>query len=367
LPTERELQAEFGVSRSTIRRSLAALIEGGWAQNVPSKGVAAGTGIRKAKSNNIALIHGSTYVLKVLCVRMGEMLRERGFNLVLLGSSIDSLMEDAFEYALQNDFAGALAWPYRGFPDAQVITQVTRQMPVVTLDHRIHSVSTDLVTFNYFEASYQAVDHLVRHGRRRIGVTGLLDMLETTHARFSGYMSALFANGLQPMPADYIFTATSGRYNVDTHLLEQRLRERDRPDALFVLQDDFMPATVEAVFRTGLRIPEDIALVTIGDDIDLTVDGVGVTAIAPDWDAMADEAIRMLFKRIEDPALPQSTRYAPHRLVVRGLCGAPSSEWTAKPEEPAGFHGELQYPRSRYRFSSRWSVQSESENRVDPA
>ncbi|PMX74197.1 winged helix-turn-helix domain-containing protein, partial [Pseudomonas sp. GW456-12-1-14-LB2] len=41
LPTERELQDRYDVSRSTIRRAIAHLVDMGWAHTVPSKGVVA--------------------------------------------------------------------------------------------------------------------------------------------------------------------------------------------------------------------------------------------------------------------------------------------------------------------------------------
>jgi DNA-binding LacI/PurR family transcriptional regulator len=356
LPTERELQEEFGVSRSTVRRALARLVSEGWAENVPSRGVMASSGFVKVTSANIALIDGSTYVLRVLTHRLSGMLREAGYHLVHLDASGSVAVEDALEYALENKFAGAIVWPFRGFADAAAMTRLTTNMPVVFLDHILEGARADFVTFDNLAAAEEATNHLVRQGCQRIGITGQLDMLEVTHKRFSGYMKALFANNLAPHSRDFVFSCTSAMKTPDSYHMDRRFRDSDRPDGMLVIQDEFVPSTIEAALRAGLRVPQDIKIVTIGDDIELNVNGRGLTSEALDWDAMAEAAIKLLLDRIENPTRELKVFKAPHQLIVRGSCGAPEGEWTVNPDQLSGFHGNFPYPRSQYQYSSTWSV-----------
>jgi DNA-binding LacI/PurR family transcriptional regulator len=352
LPTEREIQEEFGVSRSTVRRALGLLVEDGWIQNIPNRGVVAGSGVRRAKTNNIALIDDQTYVLRVLHLRISEWLRSNGYHLIHLGGRVHHLVEDAFRYAEEQDFAGALVWPFRGFPDIEAIREAARRLPSVVMDHRINGVSTDLVTFDYFDAAYQAASQLAKNGRKRIAVSGMLDMLEINHQRFSGYMKALFDHDLQPHSTDFQFVTTSGMREHDASMLADRLRDTNRPDAIFIMQDEMVPTVVETILSCGLSIPDDVAIATVGDDMDLTVDGMGLTAVALDWDELAMLAVQLLLERIEDPERAPVSRYAPHRLIVRGSCGASKSAWTDTLLQPTGFHGEVPIPRSRFRFQT---------------
>lgn len=353
LPTEKELQEEFKCSRSTIRRALSALIDEGWALNIPNKGVVVSSGkTNGARNNNIAFIVDDTYVLRVLHVRMGQMLQEKGYHLVHLGSAGNKrTIEEQLEYACEQGFSAALVESFRGYPDPDLLGQLCRRLPVVALDHRIHGVNTDLVSFDYFEAGYESTSQLCRQGRKRIAVTGMMDMLQTTHDRFSGYMKALFEFGLSPHSRDFVFSVTSAS-TPNTSPLVNRLLQEDRPDAIFVLQDSEVPYIVEAVLNAGLRIPEDIAISTIGDDIDLMVGDKALTTVATDWDTFAVEAVNLLLQRIEDPARVPLKRFAPHQLVVRGLCGAPQDQWSGHAGEFAGFHGEVPIARSKYRYHS---------------
>ena len=356
LPTERELQEEFGAGRSTIRKALAELVDLGWAQTVPNKGVVAGRGLRPVANGRIALVENGTFVQKVLASRFETLFQEGGRQLVPVGGRPDYPLEYALQRVLDEEFAGAIVWCFDGFPDPDLVARVARNIPVVALDHRLGCADTDLVTFDHEGAAYAATEALVRGGARRIGVTGMLDTLDITHARFRGYMHALFAHGLQPDPSDFTFCATSGTETSD--LLETRLRGSVRPDGLVVLQDLFVPKVVECALRAGLSLPRDLRLSTIGDDVEVSVDGVGMTAVAFDWEALAVEAFRLLDGRFEDLHRSPQVRTVPHRLVVRGLCGAPSSEWTSEPQKATGFQGDLPLPRSSYEFTSGWRVQT---------
>ncbi len=354
LPTERALQAEFGASRSTVRRALARLAEGGSARNVPSRGVVVlGEGVAPGpRSRNVALIDGSSFVLRVLYVRMAEMLRERGYHLVHLGGSNEAPMEEPLCYAAEQGFAGALLWPFRGFPETPVVRDVVARLPVVMLNHPVRDIDADLVTFDYLQAGADATRLLVESGARRIGVTGMLDMFPSTHDRFSGYMKAMFEAGFSPQADDFLFTYTSGMPQGVTRSLARRLADDDAPDALLVLEDEFMSSTVETALMVGKGIPSDLRLATIGDEIDIAVDGVGMSTVALDWDAMARLAVEQLVLRIERGSAPPVKLIAPHGRIVRGLCGAPIQRHTSDPARLSGFHGREPFPRSRSRYST---------------
>jgi DNA-binding LacI/PurR family transcriptional regulator len=352
LPTERELQIQFAASRSTVRRALACLVEEGFAQSIPNRGVIAAKGPGKKKATgNVALIEYGSYVLRLMGARLASRVRQEGMYLVNLGGSVDYPPNYALQTALDNDFAGVIIWPYRSFIDNEFVRTASRQLPVVALDHRIEGVNTDLVTVDHESAAALATEQLIRNGCRNIAITGELDGLEITHQRFRGYMRAMFAHSLQPEPKNFVFMMTSGCSAPDPSLLHHRLNESDRPDGLLVLQDIYVPVAVETMHRSDLSIPKDIKVATIGDDIELTVDNVGLTAVAFDWDAMAEQALQLLLDRIADPTQPTRVRLVPHHLIVRGLCGAPKEDWT-DPLRDGPWSSERVLPRSRYQYSS---------------
>jgi len=352
LPTERELQSEFAASRSTIRRALGTLVDNGWATNVPSKGLIASGGRRRNRTTNIAMIDGQTWVVQALFRRFSSMFREEGYHLVHIGGGSQETVEDSLQYAVDNDFAGSLVWSHRGFPDANRIRNLSHEIPIVVLDHRIKNVSTDLVTFDYNQAAYDATAQMLRNGRKRIGVTGMLDMLDTNHDRFSGYMRALFDFGHTPSAKDILFIHTSGMDVSETDNLRRRLMDSDRPDALLVMQDEFTPRIVPVIQELGLSVPDDVALTAIGDDIDVQFGAPQLTGVAMDWQTMAKRGMELLLERITEPLLPFRHIVVPHQLVVRGSCGTPRSEWNAAPAFSEDFLLGTGLPKQTYQFLS---------------
>ncbi|RYG24022.1 GntR family transcriptional regulator, partial [bacterium] len=283
-PMERELQKEFGASRSTIRKALAELVRHGWAQNVPNKGVVAGRGLLPVANGRIALVENGTFVQRTLGARFATMLEGEGRSLAHVGGTQRYPMNYALQRLLDEEYQGAFVWCFDAFPNADLVSRVQRAVPVVALDHRMGNAETDLVGFDHEAAAYEATEQLIRQGARRIGVTGLLDSLEITHARFRGYQHAMFDHDLAPDPSDYVFCDLE---RASTNLLATRLRSFSPPEALLVLQDIFVPTVVECVLRAGLTMPGDLRIATIGDEYDVAVDGIGLTAVAFDWETLA--------------------------------------------------------------------------------
>jgi DNA-binding LacI/PurR family transcriptional regulator len=312
MPTERELQEEFGVSRTTVRRALFALIEAGYGENVPNRGVIARK-VERTGSKAIAFIDGSTVVLRSMFRSMATAFLRKGYHLVHIDSEVLGL-ETSIKFAVDKGCEGAFVWPFEGFPDVAYLNKVGRDLPIVALDHRLRGFRTDLITFDYFEMARVATMELASQGKRRIAITGMYDMLETTHERFAGYMRGCFESGLQPHAIDYVFSVTSGQGDSDYRHLYSRLISEDRPDALLILQDDFAVEALQTIQAAGLSIPDDVAVATIGDDLILSVDGKRITAVHCDWNDFSQHAIEVMLQRIKDPSGPKMTRLARHQL-----------------------------------------------------
>ncbi len=353
LPTERELQEDYETSRTTVRRALIHLIEQGWGAAVPNRGVVAKNPLvavesKQVSPKRIGYIDGNTYVCHNLFIRLSNEFRSRGHLLVHVGRA-DLSLDEAFEFALSQNLDGLLVWPHDGFPDAELGLAVTAAMPVIALDHSMRGVPTDVVTFNYFEAARDATCSLLRQGRRNIAVTGMLDMLDTTTERFCGYMRAHKDFGLQVDSRNFAFCFTSNQRSPRVDQLSRRLCEVDRPDGVFVLQDQFLSVAVQATLQLGLRVPDDVAFTTVGDDHEVVVGEYMNTGVRLDWDHMCREAVRVLEERWQLPSKPIETVYAATSFVDRGLGSAPRSEWV-EPTRTAKLYEQIErkYPKPRF-------------------
>jgi len=326
LPTEKQLQDRFAVSRSSIRRALDELVAVGWAIKDPNRGVKACQGPPGPRLSIIAFIDHADCVHKSLFFFLSQYLNEQGLHLVHLDSTSCGTMA-ALEKAADSGFAAAVFWNKDVFLDATRIKVVQSKMPVVAVDHCPNGVKVDVVRGDHFGGAQQAVSHLIALGRKQVALTGFLTLLEDFELRLLGYSTAHLTAELPLMAHNILFSSTVNEAFDEPRLLIQRLRELDRPDAIFVLHDLSVPAIATAVFDLGLRIPEDVAVVGFGNDLPFTLGNVGLTTVAMDWKGIAHALMMRLCYRLDHPKTSVEEIVLPSHLVIRGSCGAPEDKW----------------------------------------
>ena len=165
-----------------------------------------------------------------------------------------------------------------------------------------------------------AVRHLLRLGRTRIAtITGPQNMIAGAD-RLVGYTQALHDYALRFDPdlvADGGFNEASG------YLAMQQLITR-RPDALFAASDAMAIGALRALRETGLRVPEDVAIVGFDDMPFAARTEPALTTIRQPTYRIGGLAVETLIDLIEHPDSPPHHTVLTTELIVRASCGAAS-------------------------------------------
>ena len=180
---------------------------------------------------------------------------------------------------------------------------------------RISFVSIDNVA-----AACEAVTHLIRLGRQRIGtITGNLAITDGID-RLEGYRRAMRDAGL-PVDEDLIavgqFTHRSG-YEGMRQLLAQNV------DAVFAASDITARGALEALREAQRCVPDDVALVSF-DDLPTAVQVLPpLTTVHHPIEEKGALAASILLDQIERGPDENAARHAllPTALVIRESCGA---------------------------------------------
>lgn len=332
LPAEREMQRTYGVSRTTIRRAITDLVAAEWAESSPNRGVIARMGPQISKSHRVAYVDHRDSVHKSLFFKLHTRLAESHFELVHYDSQEVGTL-NALQRAADEGCCAAYVWPKVAFLAADALDAIRPMMAVIAVDHSLSPAPADVVMSDHLEGARIAVSHLIRQGRRRIAISGNMTTLEDAQSRFQGFMLAQYEHGILPEAINFVFSSPQVEPNEDPRLLRYRLTEEDRPDAVFVLHDMSVPAIVETVLASGLRIPDDVAIVGFGNDLPFSVDGVGLTTIGMNWDLVADALVERMKHRMSFPTAPFLRSLIPTKLIIRGSCGEPRPEWSSEPYE----------------------------------
>jgi DNA-binding LacI/PurR family transcriptional regulator len=220
---------------------------------------------------------------------------------------------------------GLIIFPISDVTSDQSIAELQAAgMPVVLVDRYLSDLDTDYVVPDNAGGGYRATEHLIILGHTRIGfIYGNMDTLLTTSVRdrCAGYRRALETYGLRGDHPAIVQLPWAGAPDAATRY-EAFLAQPDRPTAIFAVNDEIALFLMQMAQRSGLRVPEDLAIVGF-DDLNFAehVNPPLTTVSQPRMD-VGLRAGNLLINRIEGQGGPKKHIELPTSLVVRASCGA---------------------------------------------
>jgi LacI family transcriptional regulator len=151
--------------------------------------------------------------------------------------------------------------------DIQPFLRLERHgIPYVLIDREIPGLSTNFVGINDEAAGRMATEHLIDQGCKVVAhIRGREN--STGARRFAGYRNALKAKGIPFVESLVVCSPTvdvnSQRQGAEAMRL--LLKHKPVPDGVFVYNDPLAIGAVAEILASGLRIPEDIAVVGCGN------------------------------------------------------------------------------------------------------
>ena len=170
------------------------------------------------------------------------------------------------------------------------------------------------VTANGDEAAQMATQHLIDTGSRRIAFIGGPNHLDMVRRRKHGYLEALRDNRL-PIDRDLV-ACGSIDYQVALAAAKRLLNNENRPDAILAFNDIITFAAFTAINDSGLRIPEDVALIGFTDDVHAAYVTPRMSAIEDQSHLMGVTACQLLLKAINGDTKVYK-KIVPQQLVIR--------------------------------------------------
>lgn len=171
--------------------------------------------------------------------------------------------------------------------------------------------------------SREAVEHLLRLGRRRIGLITTHDHDKTTNEannRLQGYQEALQNAGLPVDPALIVSTDWNPSSGLEaTHRLIEQAPDLD---AIFVSSGDAMALVVmETLRQLGRSMPDDVAIVGFDGSSVGETGALPLTTVSQEIRATgAKLLVESLMQLIDGNKAP--TQVIDGKLIVRRSCGA---------------------------------------------
>jgi len=197
---------------------------------------------------------------------VSSVLRTRGYGLVIASSEEDPELEkqeigQMLARRLDVLLVASTQWTVETFRQIE-----EQNRPYVLVDRRFGGLAANFVGTDDVAVGRMATEHLLQSGCKRIAYVGG-EYVSTARDRAEGYRSALTAAGL-PILNELVMS--SDRYDdaadeTGYGAAKELLALPDKPDGIFCGTDPIAMGTMRAVLDAGLRIPEDVCIVGVGN------------------------------------------------------------------------------------------------------
>jgi len=182
--------------------------------------------------------------------------------------------------------------------------------PIIFYDNDVQGPPVDRVFVENRTASYRAVSHLLDIGHTRIAVlTGDIGTW-TGRERFEGYRQAMTGRGLAIDP-DYVLDMHWNEDEAYSGMLSL-LTLPAPPTALYCCNYNMTVGALRMIKEQGLRIPDDISLVSFDDVPLFRLHEAGITAVAQPIAKIAETIAGILASRLS----ARGAMHAPHAITL---------------------------------------------------
>jgi LacI family transcriptional regulator len=303
------------VSAETRRRVEEAIAELKYVPNALAQG------LRFNRTNVIALVVSDITNPFWTTVARGaeDAASEENLSVILCNTDENAVKQDKYvRLLLQRQVDGFLLVPSQNTVESVALIQ-HQKVPLVIMDRQVSGVTVDVVRGDSEGGAYDLTCYLIGLGHRRIAVLSGPKTASTSTQRVAGYKRAFADAGLK---ADSKLVSY-GKFHQDSGY--QRTREiltlLERPTALFAANNFIAIGVMKALYEAGLRVPEDVSVVSFDDlPLGLLVQPFLTVVAQPAYD-MGYRATKLLLKRIDNPDEASAEEIVlPTQLLVRQSC-----------------------------------------------
>lgn len=330
-PTARDVAKQAGVSLATVsyvlngRRNGKDRISDATRQRIIEAGAKLGyvpnqtaRSLRRQRTERVCLVLGSLGVPydDYLAHELHRVADEHGYSVMIAVGGSEKRERHIFEQLQQRFADGAVFTALTHLTGDDLTLLAEKNLAIVVASNRILGVGFDIIRTTEQQGCYQAVEYLLRKGHRRMAFLGHSGSETSRRERMNSYRRALKT---QRVLADeqMILSGENTREHAYRNT-ETLLNLNPRPTAIFAASDLAAISAIWAIRDAGLRVPEDIAVIGVGNIPEGEVVRPALTTVGP---KTLDFSIysHLLFSRLlgDAPAEGRVIEQA-WELIVRG-------------------------------------------------
>jgi LacI family transcriptional regulator len=276
--------------------------------------------LKHSRTNTIGVLVPEVqhYFFSTILNGIEEVAYKRDFSVMVFQSN-ESYMREVLntQTLLANRVDGVLASFSKNTHDFSHFQQlIDNEIPLVLFDRENDDLHADSVIVDDYSGAYQAVNHLINQGCRRIAFFSAPQHLMLGKNRLEGYRHALEKNGITYNP-DLVYSCDT--YEDAIKISRTVLKKQDRPDAVFAVNDLTAIGAMKTARQLGLAIPDDIMFVGFENSRSARICEPELTTVDQFGFELGKKATELLLQRIKTDTFDYKTekQVVKTHLVIR--------------------------------------------------
>lgn len=311
--TIKDIAKALGLSTSTVSRALRdsyeispetkkLVLECAEKLNYRPNPIALSLKERKTRSIGVVVCEIANSFFSQIINGIESVAYDRGYNVIISQSheSYDREVVD-LQFLSSRGVDGVLVSVSTETSDYEHISNLhSKGLPIVLFDRIAPGINTHTIIIDNFKGSYEATEHLIHNGYKKIAALCPSEFLSISSERLAGYKEALGANDLK-VNNDYIKHCFYGGmvFSEIEEAINQLMTLKDPPEAIVTLSDKLTLGALKTFKRRGLKIPDDIALVGFSNADIAEITDPALTFVRQPAFEMGKAATELLLQLIE--------------------------------------------------------------------
>jgi LacI family transcriptional regulator, repressor for deo operon, udp, cdd, tsx, nupC, and nupG len=191
--------------------------------------------------------------------------------------------------------------------------------PVLLVGEEDAEASFYSVGVNHEEASFQAVEHLIKLGHKKLGMINGPAESSISKEREQGFRKALAAYGI-PVHENWVVFDSFGIEQGKRYMKELE-KMNETPTAVFAGNDELAVGVIQEAKKQGLRVPEDLAVVGFDDQEIAVVIEPNLTTVKQPIEQIGEKAAALIIDILKGKQDLSKRTILETTLLVRESCG----------------------------------------------
>lgn len=204
-----------------------------------------------------------------------------------------------------------------GSRTTDILNEFNIDFPLVTID-RIISDSIPCVSSDNYLGGKIATQTLIQKGCKKLAlITGSLKLNLMANQRYAAFADVCKENNVEYT----VLTAQEQQFSAMDYqkLIQDMFREHEDLDGVFASSDVIAAQVIQAAYKNGLRVPQDIKVIGY-DDVDIAhLVTPQITTIHQPIEQIGKYAVEIILNKLHGEVVPMKT-ILPVYLVERQSC-----------------------------------------------